>query len=205
MRCVLRCPAMSGSGTGGSATDWPDSSTKADRGVVPSLCAAVEPRRQPALLDPTTTWSFTMVATLTTRPLRTIWVTCSRDGRSHQVTDEETAAGLHARTGRYVALCGHAVIAGPMLESAGSPCRRCPLPMDGHGSRLGQHRRPGLITRLRGREQPLRTPAVPPVRLPAPSPGWDSRTPAVAGLGSTPVSSGPATLPPIVGTAGGIW
>jgi hypothetical protein len=100
-----------------------------------------------------------------------------------------------------VVLCGHAVTAGRMLESAGSPWRRCPLPIGGRGSR----HRPGVLTRLRGCEQPLRTPAVPPARLPAPSPGWDSRAPAVAGPGSTPMSSGPAALEAIVGTVGGFW
>ncbi len=146
-----------------------------------------------------------MVATLTMWPLRTIWVACNRDGRSHQVTDEETAVGLHARTGRYVTLCGHAVIAGPMLEPAGSPCRRCPLPMDGHGSRLGQNRRPGFLTPLRGCEQPLRTPVVPPARVAALLTGWGIRVPAAAGPGSTLMSSGLAALHPIVGAAGGVW
>ena len=100
-----------------------------------------------------------------------------------------------------VVVCGHAVTAGRMLESAGSPWRRCPLPIGGRGSR----HRPGVLTRLRGCEQPVRTPAVPSARVPALPTGWDSRAPAVAGPGSTPMSSGPAALEAIVGTAGGFW
>ncbi len=81
------------------------------------------------------------------------------------------------------------------------PCCAASAPPTSGGKRLGWHPPRGLLTRLRGGEQPLRPPAVPP----PPSPGWDSRALAAAGPGSTLTSSGPAALEPIVGAVGGIW
>jgi len=142
-----------------------------------------------------------MAATSTERVLRIVSVSCGRDQRSHQFPDEETVAGLHARTGRYVMVGDHTVIGRPVPKPADPLCRCCPLPVVRRGSRPGWHPRPGLLTCLCGGEQPVRPPAVPP----APPPGWDSRALAAVGPESTLASSGPAALQPIVGTVGGIW
>ncbi len=64
-----------------------------------------------------------MAATSTERAFRIISVSCGRDKRSHQFPDEETVAGLHARTGRYVMVGGH------RDRRAGAGTSRSPVPV----------------------------------------------------------------------------
>jgi len=131
---------------------------------------------------------------LIARASHTILLTCSADGRSHQVTDELMAAGLRARTGRYRAVCGHTVTATAMLTPDGRPCPDCavvaaaPNPSD-CPQRSGRHRRPGLLLA----PAPVSmTPTLPSTR----PPGWNGRTPAAGGPESTPSSSGPPASHP---------
>ena len=55
----------------------------------------------------------------------TVSVTCTTDGRSHQVPDQQLAAPDADHPGRYRALCGHVVIAAALAEPEGTPCSLC--------------------------------------------------------------------------------
>ena len=52
-----------------------------------------------------------------------IWITCSRDGQEHAISEKAHADGL--REGVYVAVCEHEVIATSMTSPAGQPCQKC--------------------------------------------------------------------------------
>lgn len=104
-----------------------------------------------------------MAPASTLRTLRTIPVTCVQDGQCHLVTDEQMAAGRHARGGRYQALCGHTVTPMPMIDPDGRPCPSCAVQVAPPGGsvrarRLGRHRRPGLLRRLLARRPVPTTP-----------------------------------------------
>jgi hypothetical protein len=58
-----------------------------------------------------------------TRKTNTIPITCSLDGRAHNVTDDSLVAGQH--TGHYQALCGHRVSAAALATPLGRPCAEC--------------------------------------------------------------------------------
>lgn len=58
-------------------------------------------------------------------PSRCVDVTCSADGRSHQVADVMMTAGLGREAGPLVALCGRTVVAAPMSAPPGAPCPLC--------------------------------------------------------------------------------
>ncbi|MPZ64871.1 MAG: hypothetical protein GEU83_04940 [Pseudonocardiaceae bacterium] len=70
-------------------------------------------------------------------------VTCTVDGLAHLVNDAALAA---ANRGTYTAMCGHSVVAAPMVSPIGRPCERCAAqsgapqrPVSGRG-----RHRPGL-------------------------------------------------------------
>lgn len=46
-----------------------------------------------------------------------VHIRCDTDGYTHAVTEEEFAAGRHE--GRFRAVCGHVVLAAPMIEEPG--------------------------------------------------------------------------------------
>jgi hypothetical protein len=46
-----------------------------------------------------------------------VHIRCDTDGYTHAVTDEEFAIGRH--DGRFLAICGHVVLAAPMIEAPG--------------------------------------------------------------------------------------
>lgn len=52
-------------------------------------------------------------------------LTCTVDGLAHLVSDEAAAAGVVARRGTYIALCGHTVHAAALASSLGRPCPLC--------------------------------------------------------------------------------
>lgn len=89
----------------------------------------------------------------------TIPMTCSLDGRAHNVTDNSLRAGQ--RTGRYQALCGHLVSAAALAAPLGRPCTKClaailmadqaPTTLT---ARCWRHRQPGWLRRIL---QPRRT------------------------------------------------
>lgn len=54
-----------------------------------------------------------------------IWVTSTADGADHAVTDAAMAAGLAARQGMFLALCGACVVAAAMVAPPGRRCARC--------------------------------------------------------------------------------
>ncbi|MFE6610608.1 hypothetical protein [Amycolatopsis sp. NPDC057786] len=54
------------------------------------------------------------------------WHRSQYDGLDHAVTDEEFfRARKDDSRGRYAALCGHVVLAAPMLVPNGRPCKDC--------------------------------------------------------------------------------
>lgn len=57
--------------------------------------------------------------------LHVVWHRCVVDARDHAVTDQEFTSGRYKGEGRYVAVCGHVVYPGSMLDAPGPPCRRC--------------------------------------------------------------------------------
>jgi hypothetical protein len=88
-----------------------------------------------------------------TRETNTIPITCSLDGRAHNVTDGSLVAGQ--RTGHYQALCGHRVSAAALATPLGRPCAECtaisaaqqqvPIVRPGRRSR---HRQSGWLRRI---------------------------------------------------------
>lgn len=69
-------------------------------------------------------------------------VTCTVDGLAHLVTD----AALAAHRGTYIAICGHSVVAAPMVCPVGRSCERCAAQIEAAQrsvSARGRHR-PGL-------------------------------------------------------------
>lgn len=46
-----------------------------------------------------------------------VHIRCDTDGYTHAVTEDEFAAGR--RDGRFLAVCGHIVLAAPMIEAPG--------------------------------------------------------------------------------------
>lgn len=64
-------------------------------------------------------------------------ITCCLDGRAHDVTDENVAAGRTAG-GRYQALCGHVVLPAALVAPIGRPCALCATVLAmAHRPRLG--------------------------------------------------------------------
>lgn len=66
------------------------------------------------------------MSTIPQRPggsARAVPMTCSSDGRRHDVVDEEFARG--AAVGRYEAACGALVLAASLSEPPGPRCPRC--------------------------------------------------------------------------------
>jgi hypothetical protein len=62
----------------------------------------------------------------------TIPITCHLDRQAHDVTDDNVATGRP--TGAYEALCGHLVVAAPMIAPVGRPCAKCTAVVASHRS-----------------------------------------------------------------------
>lgn len=75
-------------------------------------------------------------------------ITSQLDGHAHYVTDDALASGISAGRGAYEALCGHVLLALPMICDDGPPCPLCNLAVrpsmtgqtDGSGHRRDGHR-----------------------------------------------------------------
>lgn len=74
-------------------------------------------------------------------------LTCTVDGLAHLVSDDAATAGIVARRGIYMALCGHTVHAAAMVSAIGRPCPRCALHVE--ALMAPQPRRVGGRARLR--------------------------------------------------------
>jgi hypothetical protein len=57
--------------------------------------------------------------------ITTVTITCTVDGRAHDVPDVQIAGPQADRQGRYVAVCGHVVTAASMIEPEGTRCPLC--------------------------------------------------------------------------------
>jgi hypothetical protein len=86
--------------------------------------------------------------TVVAERLYTIPITCCLDGRAHDVTDQNVAAGWRAG-GRYEALCGYVVVPAAMVAPIGRPCARCAAVVTSH--RLTPATAP--VRRLRRRQR----------------------------------------------------
>lgn len=137
-----------------------------------------------------------MALSSTRHALYTISMTCVEDGRSHQITEEQMIAGRRARTGSYLAICGHTVTATSMVAPDGRPCSRChhhSAHLAGVGHRPGRHRQRRRLWRLLGGQRSPIPPVVPTHLNPARRDNW---APTAAGPESTPSSFGPAASHP---------
>lgn len=77
-------------------------------------------------------------------------LTSTADGRDHLISEQATAAGLAAGRGEYVALCGHLVMAAPLVVPPGPTCVDCEAAqhrITTTSIASAQHRR-GLLARL---------------------------------------------------------
>jgi hypothetical protein len=54
-----------------------------------------------------------------------VWVTSTADGADHAVTDAAMTAGLTARQGLFLALCGTEVITAALVTPPGQRCAQC--------------------------------------------------------------------------------
>lgn len=52
-------------------------------------------------------------------------MTCAADGRDHLVSDHAMASGLATGHGEYRSVCGHVVVAAPMVAPPGPSCLDC--------------------------------------------------------------------------------
>lgn len=58
--------------------------------------------------------------------LSTVTITCWVDGRAHEVTEENVAAGRRLGNRQYRAICGYRFVLPPALVAlTGRPCARC--------------------------------------------------------------------------------
>ncbi|MGH3903676.1 MAG: hypothetical protein ACRDTE_05710 [Pseudonocardiaceae bacterium] len=78
-------------------------------------------------------------------------MTCTVDGRDHLLNDQSPAAAQVAGRGQYAAICGHLVVAAPLVVPPGPACLDCESAL--HRSTTS-HRRRGLVTRLLRRRLP---------------------------------------------------
>lgn len=80
---------------------------------------------------------------------RSTAMTCAVDGRDHLISDQATQAGLAADHGQYVAICGHVVLAAPMVVPPGPTCFDCEAALHRITSdQTNSHRRRGRVARL---------------------------------------------------------
>lgn len=138
--------------------------------------------------------------------LPTVPLTCASDARCHEITDGEMTAGFRARSGRHLALCGHTVVATPMLQPGGVPCPRCVALITPELGRVARHRwRHGHRRLLPGYREGFDShdPGRPTRAFPRVSPPLGGRALTAAGPESTPTSSGPAALDAMAGTSVG--
>lgn len=52
-------------------------------------------------------------------------ITCSQDGRAHQIDDAALASAIADGSGRIPALCGQSIVAAAMATPPGPPCPHC--------------------------------------------------------------------------------
>lgn len=87
--------------------------------------------------------------------VRPATMTSTADGRDHLISDQATAAGLMAGHGRYAALCGHQVLAAPLVAPSGPTCSDCETALHRITTAgATSHRRSGLVARLLRRRIP---------------------------------------------------
>ncbi|MGH3930764.1 MAG: hypothetical protein ACRDTF_12385, partial [Pseudonocardiaceae bacterium] len=72
---------------------------------------------------------------------RSTTMTCTVDGRDHLVSDQATTAGLMAGHGHYVAICGHRVVAAPLVTPPGPTCFDCETALHRSSTAAGTSRR----------------------------------------------------------------
>lgn len=57
---------------------------------------------------------------------RTISIICGMDGRAHEVTEQDVAAGRQTGNRQYRAICGYRfMLPAPLVALAGRPCAKC--------------------------------------------------------------------------------
>jgi hypothetical protein len=78
-------------------------------------------------------------------------VTSTVDGRNHLVGDEPAVAGQVAGQGAYVALCGHRVLAAPLVVPPGPTCFDCETALHRTTTVTAQHRDRLVLRLLRRR------------------------------------------------------
>jgi hypothetical protein len=83
--------------------------------------------------------------------LRLMRVTSQTDGRAHRVTDDAFADGLTRGEGTFHALCGHRVLAVPMICEDGPECPGCARDETARATATGGRRRHPLRWRFRAR------------------------------------------------------
>ncbi|MGH3904114.1 MAG: hypothetical protein ACRDTE_07995 [Pseudonocardiaceae bacterium] len=86
-------------------------------------------------------------------PVRPVAVTSTVDGRDHLISDQATAAGLVAGDGRYRAMCGHRVVAAPLVVPPGPTCLDCETALHRVTTGSTVRRRSGVVGRLLGRRR----------------------------------------------------
>ena len=59
------------------------------------------------------------------RPCRPVGVTCSSDQRRHLVDDVTLTTAGEGHSGRFLALCGHSVLAASLADPPGRDCPLC--------------------------------------------------------------------------------
>jgi hypothetical protein len=82
----------------------------------------------------------------TSRPMT---VTSTADGRDHLINEQAPAAGVALGHGRYLAICGHLVIAASLAAPPGTTCWDCETAL--HSTTIAaitSHRRTGLLALL---------------------------------------------------------
>ncbi|MGH3913526.1 MAG: hypothetical protein ACRDTC_08960 [Pseudonocardiaceae bacterium] len=76
-------------------------------------------------------------------------MTSTGDGRNHLISEQATATGLAAGHGEYIALCGHLVVAAPLVVPPGATCFDCETALHRMTTTsVTTHRRRGPVARL---------------------------------------------------------
>lgn len=80
---------------------------------------------------------------------RHVTVTSIADGRDHLVDEHSTVAGVTPGRGSYLAICGHVVMAAPLVAPPGPTCLDCQTALHRSNTTNGfSRRRAGLMARL---------------------------------------------------------
>ncbi|MCA1706490.1 MAG: hypothetical protein LC808_25780 [Actinobacteria bacterium] len=79
---------------------------------------------------------------------RPVAVTSTVDGRDHLISEHATAVGLAAGHGQCSALCGHRVVAAPLVVPPGPTCLDCETALHRVTTGSAVHRRSGVVWRF---------------------------------------------------------